>query len=79
MTEFVVVGAVELWETPEGFSKSCGKVVGGRGWPALHRTADPQPAEEGGRGEERAHLRLRPTPRDGVCVVGGLRGLLRLQ
>jgi hypothetical protein len=49
----LVVVAGELWETPEGFSKPCGKAEGGWWWPAFHRASDPQPGEEGGRGEER--------------------------
>lgn len=53
---FAVVGAGELWETPEGFSKPCGKAEGGRRWPAFHRASDLQPGEEGGRGEERVRF-----------------------
>ena len=49
----LVVVAGELWETPEGFSKPCGKAEGGWWWPAFHRASDSQPGEEGGRGEER--------------------------
>jgi hypothetical protein len=52
----VVVVAGELWETPEGFSKPCGKAEGGGRWPAFHRASDPQPGEEGGRGEERVEF-----------------------
>jgi len=48
----LVAVAGELWETPKGFSKPCGKAEGWWWWPAFHRAADPQPGEEGVQGEE---------------------------
>ncbi len=76
--KFVVVEAVELWETRRGFSKPCGKAALSKGWLSIgrqiHSPGSPRPRvdvinERGQIQESLAELMLAVGPNAQLVVV----------